>query len=148
MKSIPETTNYYDKILSLLWGHSGYQNKYGKAPDTLSKVISKVGLVDSCIHINRVGVPMEHTGGMYVSDICCNLINLFVTGSIPHNHSLANIVISIQRPDSAVAFENPFYIGVKEKNVLAVASSPHNRITRCDFVSPSNKVLKAFQECE
>ena len=91
---------------------------------------------------------MEHAGGMYVSDIRCNLIKLFVTGSIPRNRSLANIVISIQRPDSTVAFENPFYIGVKEKNILAVASSPHNRITRCDFVSPINKVLKAFQECE
>ena len=113
MKSIPETTNYSDKILSLLWGQSGYQNKYGKAPDTLSKVIAKVGLVESCIHMNRVRVPMGHSGGMSVSDIRCNLINLSVTGSIPHNLSLANIIISIQRPDSAVVFEKPFCIGVK-----------------------------------
>ena len=56
---------------------------------------------------------MGHTGGMSVSDIRCNLINLFVTGSIPRNRSLANIVISIQRPDSAVAFAKPLYIGVK-----------------------------------
>ena len=138
MKSIPETTNYSDKILSLLWGHSGYQNKYVKAPDTLSKVIAKVGLVDSCIHMNRLGVSMEHAGGMSVSDIRCNLINLFVTGSIPCNCSLANIVISIQRPDSAVAFVKPFYIGMKEKDALSVASSHHNIITRCDFVSPGN----------
>ena len=91
---------------------------------------------------------MEHAGGMYVSDIRCNLINLFVTVSIPHNLSLANIIISIQRPDSAVAFVKPFYIGMKEKDALSVASSHHNIITRCDFVSPGNKFLKAFQECE
>ena len=148
MESIPETTNYSDKILSLLWGQSGYQNKYVKASDTLSNDIDKVGLVKSCICMNRVGITMEHAGGMSVSDIRCNLINLFVTGSIPHNLSLANIIVSIQRPYSAVVFAKPFFIGVKYKGTLAVASSHHNIITRCDFVSPVNKVLKAFQECE
>ena len=113
MESIPETTNYSDKILSLLWGQSGYQNKYVKASDTLSNDIDKVGLVESCICMNRVGITMENAGGMSVSDIRCNLINLFVTGSIPHNLSLANIIISIQRPDSTVVFAKPFCIGVK-----------------------------------
>ena len=91
---------------------------------------------------------MGHAGDMSVSDIHCNLINLFVTGSIPRNRSLSNIVISIQCPDSNVVFEKPFYIGVKDKDTLAVASSPHNIINRRGFVSPGNRVLKAFQECE
>ena len=76
---------------------------------------------------------MGHTGGMYVYDIRCNLINLFVTGSIPRNRSLANIVIYIQRPDSAVAFAKPLYIDMKEKDTLAVVSSPHNSIPRRGF---------------
>ena len=65
---------------------------------------------------------MGHSGDMSVSNIHCILINLFVTGSIPRNRSLANIVISIQRPDSNVAFGKPLYIDVKEKDNLAVAS--------------------------
>ena len=145
VKSTPETTNYSDKTLSLLWSQSGYPKKSGKDPGTLSKAISRVGLVESCICMNRVGVPMGNSGDMSVSDIRFNLISLFVTGLIPRNCSLANIVISIQRPDSDVAFEKPLYIGVKEKDTLAVASSPHNRITRCNFVSPGKKILKAFQ---
>ena len=91
---------------------------------------------------------MGHAGGMSMSDIHTAIVSLFVTVEIPRNRSLANIVVLIQHPDSAVAFAKPFYIGVKEKDALAVASSHHNRINRCDFVSPGNKVLKAFQECE
>ena len=75
-----------------------------KAHDTLSKAIANVGLVKFCIRMNRVGVPMGHAGDMSVSDIHCNLINLFVTGSILRNRSLSNIVISIQCPDSNVVF--------------------------------------------
>ena len=37
---------------------------------------------------------------------------------------------------------------MKDKDTLAVASSPHNIINRRGFVSPGNKILKAFQECE
>ena len=88
---------------------------------------------------------MGNSGEMSVSDIHLNLISLFVKVLIPRNCSLANIVISIQHPDSDVTFEKPLYIGVKEKDTLAVASSPHNRTTCCNFVSPGNKVLNAFQ---
>ena len=37
---------------------------------------------------------------------------------------------------------------MKDKDTLAVASLPHNIINRRGFVSPGNRVLKAFQECE
>ena len=123
MKSTPETTNASDKILYLLWGQAGYQ-KNGESPDTLSKAIVKVSLVESCIYVNMVGGPMGQAGDMSMPDIRHDIISLFVTGTIPRNRFFASVVVLIQRPDSSLASEKPFYISVKDKNNLAVASSP------------------------
>ena len=76
---------------------------------------------------------MGHVGGMSMSDIHTAIVSLFVTVEIPRNRSLANIVVLIQHPDSAVAFAKPLYIDMKEKDTLAVVSSPHNSIPRRGF---------------
>ena len=112
MQSTPETKNYSDKIIYLLWGHAG------ESPDTMSKSIAKVGLVKSCICVNMVIGPMGHVGGMSMSNIRHDMISLFVTGTIPSNRFFANVVISIQRPDYSLASTNPFCISVKEKDTL------------------------------
>ena len=91
---------------------------------------------------------MGYAGGISMSDISHDIISLFVTGTIPSNRFLANAVVSIQRPDYSLASAKPFCISVKEKDTLAVASSPQNIIPHRGFVSPGTKVLKAFQECE
>ena len=91
---------------------------------------------------------MGQSGGMSMYDIRHVIISLFVTGTIPRNRFFASVVVLIQRPDSSLASEKPFYISVKDKNNLAVASSPQKIIPHCGFVSPGTKVLKDFQECE
>ena len=126
----------------------GWLPKNGEYYDTLSKYIDMVGLVESCIYVNMVGGPMGHAGGMSMSDIRHDIISLFVTGTIPCYRLLTNVVVSIQRPDSSLESAKPFYISVKDKDTLAVASLPEKIIPNRGFVSPGTKVLKAFQDCE
>jgi hypothetical protein len=148
-QSVQEETEASNEILSLLRGQAGYRKKDSKkAPSTLTKAIAKVGLVDSWIRVNRVGGPMGHAGGMKMSTIRRDVVSPFVSGAVPRNRALGNIVVPFQLPDSAVAFASPFYIGVKQQDTLAVASAPHNSIPSHGFVSPGSKVFKAFQECE
>ena len=91
---------------------------------------------------------MGQAGDMSMPDICHDIIRLFVTGTIPRNRFLANVVVSIQHPDSSLASAKPFYISVKEKDNLAVASSYQKIIPHRGFVSPGTKILKAVQECD
>ena len=95
-----------------------------------------------------VGGPIGNAGGMPMSDICHDIISLFVTGTIPRNRLLANVVVSIQRPDSSLASTKPFYISVKEKYTRAVDSSPQKIIPHHGFLSHGTKVLKDIQDCE
>ena len=91
---------------------------------------------------------MGHAGGMPMSEIRHDIISLFVTSTIPCNRLLANVLVSIQRPDSFLASAKPFRISLKDKDTLAVASSPKKIIPHRGFVSPGTKVLKDIQDCE
>ena len=77
---------------------------------------------------------MGHAGGMSITDIHPNVVSPFVTGEIPCNHSRSNIFVQIQRPNYAVGLAKTFYIGVKDKDTLAVALSPRNIIPRRGFL--------------
>ena len=149
LKSIPETTNASDNILSLLRGQGGYRKENSKrAPATLSKAISKVGLVNPSIRVNRVGGPMGHAGGMTMSDIRRDVVSPFVSNALPRNSVLGNIVVPFQLHDSSVAFAPPFYIGVRQQGAPAVASPALSSIPRHGFVSSGAKVSNAFHDSE